>query len=266
MTLEAAFPARCASDPVQLASAPTVLPDSASPLSAAWPFALGEPTREPEGPDAISDSLDAELDPGSLLSPTCMHLAAITMATEWSVPLQLRLTPAEPIEEDELCDRGLDADPLTMHMSAYQPRGHALFIGPVVRENPASVDAISPNFGRHIRSLRLARGMTQDMLADRSALSADTIRRLEHGNFSPSLETVRKLCNGLDLKMSTLFESYELGGRNEVRELVDLLSTRSPRELVMANRVLRSFFLELDVLVHGFDPLETFEHEPDARQ
>ena len=101
-------------------------------------------------------------------------------------------------------------------------------------------------FGMHVRSLRRARGLTQDALAERSGLSADTIRRLEHGSFSPSLETLRKLCLGLDLMFSTLFESFELGARDESRELVDLLATRSPRELVLATRVLRALFDELD--------------------
>lgn len=103
-------------------------------------------------------------------------------------------------------------------------------------------------FGRHVRSLRRARGITQEVLADRSGLSADTIRRLEHGAFSPSLETLRKLCVGLDLMLSTLFESYELGARCERRELEDLLATRTARELVMATRILRSLFDELDAI------------------
>jgi transcriptional regulator with XRE-family HTH domain len=102
------------------------------------------------------------------------------------------------------------------------------------------------SFGRHVRSLRRARGMTQEVLAERCGLSADTIRRLEHGSFSPSLDTLRKLCGGLDLMLSTLFESYELGARNEARELIDLLATRGPRELVLATRVLRALFDELD--------------------
>lgn len=90
--------------------------------------------------------------------------------------------------------------------------------------------------------------MTQEMLAHRSGLSADTIRRLEHGSFSPSLETLRKLCSGLDLLLSTLFESFEIGTRCERRELTDLLATRTARELVMAIRVLRSLFDELDAI------------------
>jgi transcriptional regulator with XRE-family HTH domain len=105
-------------------------------------------------------------------------------------------------------------------------------------------------FGRHVRSLRRARGLTQEVLAGRSGLSADTIRRLEHGDFSPSLETLRKLCSGLDLLLSTLFESYELGARNERRELVDLIACRTPRELALATRVLRALFDELDAIAN----------------
>jgi transcriptional regulator with XRE-family HTH domain len=90
--------------------------------------------------------------------------------------------------------------------------------------------------------------MTQEVLAERSGLSADTIRRLEHGSFSPSLETLRKLCVGLDLMLSTLFAAFELGARNESRELADLLATRTPRELILATTVLRALFDELDAI------------------
>ena len=100
--------------------------------------------------------------------------------------------------------------------------------------------------------------MTQEVLAERCGLSADTIRRLEHGSFSPSLDTLRKLCGGLDLMLSTLFESYELGARNEARELIDLLATRGPRELVLATRVLRALFAELD----GINSLTSPEPTP----
>ncbi|HLT35768.1 MAG TPA: helix-turn-helix domain-containing protein [Enhygromyxa sp.] len=106
----------------------------------------------------------------------------------------------------------------------------------------------SRSFGRHVLSLRRARGMTQEVLAERSGLAVDTIRRLEHGSFSPSLDTLRKLCMGLDLMLSTLFESFELGARDESRELIDLLATRTPRELILATTVLRSLFDELDAI------------------
>jgi transcriptional regulator with XRE-family HTH domain len=76
-------------------------------------------------------------------------------------------------------------------------------------------------FGRHIRSCRLARGLTQEALAEASGLSADTIRRLERGSFSPSFDTLRKLCGAFDMLLSTLFESFELGKRDGPRELIN---------------------------------------------
>jgi transcriptional regulator with XRE-family HTH domain len=103
-------------------------------------------------------------------------------------------------------------------------------------------------FGKHVRSLRRARGLVQEVLAERSGLSADTIRRLEHGSFSPSLETLRKLCIGLELRLSTLFESYELGVRDESRELADLIACRTPRERALAVYVLRALFDQLDAI------------------
>ena len=78
-------------------------------------------------------------------------------------------------------------------------------------------------FGRHVKSCRRARGLTQEALAERAELSADTIRRLEAGTFSPSLGTLRKLAAGLGMRLSTLFEAFESGDRQVRRELWDLL-------------------------------------------
>lgn len=184
---------------------------------------------------------------------TCEFWPASTAASEWYVPPQLSLPGVDPIGADEL--RGLRevfpsladlfAEGRDVHPPAYESSGSSLVDGPTVHETDQRLNT-GRNFGRHVRSLRRARGMTQEVLAERSGLSADTIRRLEHGSFSPSLDTLRKLCVGLNLMLSTLFESYELGARNEARELIDLLTTRTPRELVLATRVLRSLFDELD--------------------
>lgn len=100
--------------------------------------------------------------------------------------------------------------------------------------------------GSHIRSLRRARRLTQEQLADRSGLSSDTIRRLEHGTFSPSLVTLDKLCAGFALTLPTFFEAFELGARDEGRELMDLIATRSLRDVALATRVVRALFDELD--------------------
>lgn len=106
-------------------------------------------------------------------------------------------------------------------------------------------------FGRHIRSLRRARGFTQERLAESSQLSADTIRRLEQGGFSPSLDTLSKLCRGLSISMVTLFESFELNHDRERKLLVDLVGGRSPCEIEMITRVVQTLVEGLDAVVDG---------------
>lgn len=101
-------------------------------------------------------------------------------------------------------------------------------------------------FGKHIRSLRRARGMTQDALAERSGLAADTIRRLEQGTFSASMTTLHKVCRGLGLTEATIFEAFELGNSKPHRELLDLIASRSDDEIALVTRVVRA-------LIDGFD-------------
>lgn len=64
-------------------------------------------------------------------------------------------------------------------------------------------------FGAHVRDLRRAHGLTQEELADRSELHADTIKGMERNTFQPSLRTLRKLAKGLRLSLSQLFHGFE---------------------------------------------------------
>jgi transcriptional regulator with XRE-family HTH domain len=83
--------------------------------------------------------------------------------------------------------------------------------------------------------------MTQEVLAEVAGIAADTVRRLEHGTFSPSLLTLRKLVSGLDIQISTLFTSFELGERCVPRELLDLLDQLSPIEQDALVQFVRAF-------------------------
>jgi transcriptional regulator with XRE-family HTH domain len=73
-------------------------------------------------------------------------------------------------------------------------------------------DPTPQSLGAYIRRLRKARGLTQEELAERCELATDTIRRLEHGSFSPSLRTLRKLAKGFELSVAQLFEGFERDG------------------------------------------------------
>ena len=111
-------------------------------------------------------------------------------------------------------------------------------------------------FGEHVRSLREARGLTREQVAKRAELSTNTIRRLEQGSFSPSRDTLEKLSRGLKLKLSTLFDSYEvcqcLTGTDPARcpfdhsrELLDSVRALRPEE---RSAVLRVLELTVEVL------------------
>ncbi|EDM75314.1 DNA-binding protein [Plesiocystis pacifica SIR-1] len=97
-------------------------------------------------------------------------------------------------------------------------------------------------FGFHIRTLRKARGLTQEVLAERARLSADTIRRLEAGSFSPSMKTLVSLARGLHLRLSSIMLSFELGELPIERELLEILAGRSEAEARVGLEVLRAVF------------------------
>ena len=95
------------------------------------------------------------------------------------------------------------------------------------------------------------------MLAERSGVSADTIGRLERGVKSPNIDTLVRLCVGLDLSVSTFFAALELPDNDCTREVVDLLGTRSPRERTFAMNMLHALFTNLDRLHDDDEIAET---------
>lgn len=101
-------------------------------------------------------------------------------------------------------------------------------------------------FGKHVRSLRRARGISQQIVAELSGLSADTIRRLEHEEFSPSLHTLQCLVDAFGIRLSTLFLGYELDDTANGREIVDMLRGRSASDVRLVSRLVRNILRELD--------------------
>jgi transcriptional regulator with XRE-family HTH domain len=103
-------------------------------------------------------------------------------------------------------------------------------------------DQVGRKFGSHIRDLRKSRSFTQEVLAERSSLSVDAIRRIERAAFSPSLDTVRKLANGLGVNLSTLFDGFSVQRRDTVAEICDFLEQRRPDEVKLIWRVIGAIF------------------------
>jgi transcriptional regulator with XRE-family HTH domain len=105
---------------------------------------------------------------------------------------------------------------------------------------------VTDTFGDHVKRLREVRRLTQEELAARSGLAADTIRRLEHQEFSPSLRTLRKVCQGLELSVAAMFNSFELDAQpEEISRIHAMLLGRSRAELALVERLLTELFAGL---------------------
>jgi transcriptional regulator with XRE-family HTH domain len=95
--------------------------------------------------------------------------------------------------------------------------------------------------------------MTQEVLAERADLSADTIRRLEQGAFSPSLDTLTKVVGGLGIGFATLFTAFELREEGADHDLLAMTRSLTPVELAMALRVLSVLAGLLGAVADGDD-------------
>jgi transcriptional regulator with XRE-family HTH domain len=106
---------------------------------------------------------------------------------------------------------------------------------------------VADSFGAHVKRLREVRRLTQEQLAERSGLASDTIRRLEHQDFSPSLRTLRKICKGMGLSLGAMFTSFELSGvPEEIARIDGMLVGRSPAVLRLVERVVSELLAGLD--------------------
>lgn len=68
-------------------------------------------------------------------------------------------------------------------------------------------------FGPHLRELRLARGLTQAELADRSRTNVIFISKLERGVTTPTIGMLLRLAAALDCRMVDLVEVFDRGPR-----------------------------------------------------
>ena len=67
------------------------------------------------------------------------------------------------------------------------------------------IDEIDKKVGLNIRLERVKRGISQEILADIAGIARSTMGIIERGEQSPSLQTVAKVANALQIDMYKLF-------------------------------------------------------------
>ena len=67
------------------------------------------------------------------------------------------------------------------------------------------IDEIDKKVGMNIRLERVKRSISQEGLADMAGLARSTMGIVEHGEQSPSVQTLTKIANALNIDLYKLF-------------------------------------------------------------
>lgn len=65
------------------------------------------------------------------------------------------------------------------------------------------------SFGRIVKNIREERGISQEILAGRADLNRSYVGEVERGTAMPSLNTITKIANALNLSASDLLARHE---------------------------------------------------------
>lgn len=93
---------------------------------------------------------------------------------------------------------------------------------------------LKQQIGRNIRALRNQRKWSQDALAECAELSCKFIGEVERGQVNPSLDTLRKVADALEVEIAALFlteKVYMLTGK----EIVEVKAALSVLDATMGN-------------------------------
>jgi transcriptional regulator with XRE-family HTH domain len=87
--------------------------------------------------------------------------------------------------------------------------------------NGKSGKANAMKIGTTIRGYRLQKGLSQGDIEKRTGLLRCYLSRVENGHTVPSLDTLSKIANALDLPLSQLFAEDALGQELNTQKLTD---------------------------------------------
>ncbi len=77
-----------------------------------------------------------------------------------------------------------------------------------------TVESLTKKIGNRIKNIRLTKRMTQLDLAIQSDMDENAVQRLERARTFPTLKTLLKIANGLDVDFRELFNFNENENNN----------------------------------------------------
>ncbi len=107
------------------------------------------------------------------------------------------------------------------------------------------MNKILREFGNKVRELRKSQGLSQEKLAEKAGLHYTYIGAVERGEKNLSLQSIEKIAHGLGVDITKLFTFIRQTKKNHLfGEIVNLLSSRRPKELELVSRVIKALFKE----------------------
>lgn len=84
--------------------------------------------------------------------------------------------------------------------------------------------SISEQLGEHIRLLRQNRGLSQEQLALRANLNTSFLGQIERGGKKPTIETLEKIVNALDITFEEFFSFERNIDRKKDTAIIDKIA------------------------------------------
>ncbi len=96
-------------------------------------------------------------------------------------------------------------------------------------------------FGERIKSLRDAKGWTQEYLAEKMGISTQYLSGIERGKENPTFDMLMKFSDALKVEMWELFDFGHEKGPKELKEMLKWFASELPEEeLKLAVKLLRA--------------------------
>ena len=92
------------------------------------------------------------------------------------------------------------------------------------------MEKIAEKFGQRVRSLRKQRGLSQETLSEMCDLHPTYIGQIERGEKNASLETIMRICKGLDVSPSDLFKNIGADGEQTAAEKIYEMILEMPEQ------------------------------------
>jgi len=100
--------------------------------------------------------------------------------------------------------------------------------------------------GRRLRQRRQELGLSRERMAELADISTGYYGQLEVGSSQMSLDTLMQLSRSMHLSTDYLLFGEQTPG--DPRAVIDLLNRCSPRELALAEEVLKLFLMKVDTV------------------